>query len=192
MTQTIRSRDDLLRSEARGGGFGQLSADAVASNFGKVRAGSAPARADVAAGLITMIAQTIALIAINAARAESLRDVVLVGRLASLPSIAAVLLQTSGLFNLMFQVPAHGGYANHDPLRPRKLLLHRQEILKLAQKTRAGGHTLVPLRLYLSKGRVKVEIALAKGKNLWDKREAIKERDQEKEARAAIRERRRS
>ena len=87
---------------------------------------------------------------------------------------------------------SHGGYANHDPLRPRKLLLHRQEILKLTQKTRAGGQTLVPLRLYLSKGRVKVEIALAKGKKLWDKREAIKEKDQQKEARAAIRERRRS
>jgi SsrA-binding protein len=87
---------------------------------------------------------------------------------------------------------SHGGYANHEPLRPRKLLLHRGEILKLAQKTRTGGHTLVPLRLYLSKGRVKVEIALAKGKKLWDKREAIKEKDQEKEARAAIRERRRS
>jgi SsrA-binding protein len=96
------------------------------------------------------------------------------------------------LHNCHISPYSHGGYANHDPLRPRKLLLHRQEILKLAQKTRAGGHTLVPLRLYLSKGRVKVEIALAKGKNLWDKREAIKERDQVKEARAAIRERRRS
>ena len=84
---------------------------------------------------------------------------------------------------------SHAGYANHDPLRTRKLLLHRQEILKLAQKTRSGGHTLVPLRLYLAKGRVKVEIALAKGKKLWDKREAIKEKDQQKEARAAIRER---
>jgi SsrA-binding protein len=96
------------------------------------------------------------------------------------------------LHNCHISPYSHGGYANHDPLRPRKLLLHRGEILKLAQKTRSGGHTLVPLRLYLSKGRVKVEIALAKGKKLWDKREAIKEKDQEKEARAAIRERRRS
>ena len=96
------------------------------------------------------------------------------------------------LHNCHISPYSHGGYANHDPLRPRKLLLHRQEILKLAQKTRAGGQTLVPLRLYLSKGRVKVEIALAKGKKLWDKREAIKEKDQQKEARAAIREKRRS
>jgi SsrA-binding protein len=96
------------------------------------------------------------------------------------------------LHNCHISPYSHGGYANHDPLRPRKLLLHRQEILKLAQKTRSGGHTLVPLRLYLSKGRVKVEIALAKGKKFWDKREAIKEKDQQKEARAAVRESRRS
>jgi len=95
------------------------------------------------------------------------------------------------LHNCHISPYSHGGYANHDPLRPRKLLLHRDEILKLVQKTRSGGHTLVPLRLYLSNGRVKVEIALAKGKKLWDKRQANKEKDQEKEARAAIRERRR-
>jgi SsrA-binding protein len=82
---------------------------------------------------------------------------------------------------------SHGGYANHDPLRPRKLLLHRREILRLAQRTAGGGRTIVPLRLYLSKGRVKVEIALARGKKLWDKREAIKERDREREARAGAR-----
>ena len=96
------------------------------------------------------------------------------------------------LHNCHISPYSHGGYANHDPLRPRKLLLHRSEILKLAQKTRSGGQTLVPLRLYLSKGRIKVEIALAKGKKLWDKREAIKEKDQAKEARAAVRERRRA
>lgn len=82
---------------------------------------------------------------------------------------------------------SHGGYANHEPLRTRKLLMHSEEIRRLDQKTRIGGHTLVPLRLYLSKGRVKVEIALARGKKFWDKRQAIKERDQQKEARAAVR-----
>jgi SsrA-binding protein len=82
---------------------------------------------------------------------------------------------------------SHGGYANHEPLRPRKLLLHREEILRLEQRTRTGGQTLVPLRLYLSKGRIKAEIALARGRKLWDKREAIRERDQEREARAAVR-----
>ena len=71
-------------------------------------------------------------------------------------------------------------------------LLKRHTPMVWFEQTRSGGQTLVPLRLYLSKGRVKVEIALAKGKKLWDKREAIKEKDQEKEARAAIRERRRA
>ncbi len=95
------------------------------------------------------------------------------------------------LHNCHISPYSHGGYANHDPLRPRKLLLHRDEIRRLAQQTRLGGHTLVPLRLYLVRGRVKAEIALARGKKLWDKRQAIKERDQEKEARAAVRDRRR-
>ncbi|HEX9427648.1 MAG TPA: SsrA-binding protein SmpB [Candidatus Polarisedimenticolia bacterium] len=90
------------------------------------------------------------------------------------------------LFNCHISPYSHGGYANHDPLRPRKLLLHREEIQKLSQKMLAG-QTLIPLRLYLRRGRVKVEIALARGKKLWDKRQAIKERDQQKEARAAIR-----
>jgi len=95
------------------------------------------------------------------------------------------------LHNCHISPYSHGGYVNHDPLRPRKLLLHRAEIFRLAQKTTIGGQNLIPLRLYLVKGRVKVEIALAKGKKLWDKRQAIKEKDQEKEARAATRERRR-
>jgi SsrA-binding protein len=91
------------------------------------------------------------------------------------------------LHNCHISPYSHGGYANHEPLRTRKLLMHREEIRRLDQKTRIGGHTLVPLRLYLSKGRVKVEIALARGKKLWDKRQAIKEKDQKKEARAAVR-----
>jgi SsrA-binding protein len=95
------------------------------------------------------------------------------------------------LLNCHISPYSHGGYANHDPLRPRKLLLHREEIRRLLQRTVQGGDTLIPLRLYLSKGRVKVEIALARGKKLWDKRQAIKEKDQAKEARAAVRERRR-
>jgi len=87
------------------------------------------------------------------------------------------------LFNCHIPPYSHGGYANHDPLRPRKLLLHRQEILKLRQAIAAGGQTLIPLRLYLKKGRVKLEIALARGKKLWDKRETIKKKDQARAAR---------
>jgi SsrA-binding protein len=89
------------------------------------------------------------------------------------------------LFNCHIPPYDHGGYANHDPLRTRKLLMHRAEILRVAQRTRSGGETLVPLRIYLQNGRVKVELALARGKKLWDKRETARKHDQEREARAA-------
>ena len=65
----------------------------------------------------------------------------------------------------------------HEPLRTRKLLLHKQEILKLSRKTVLSGYTIVPTKVYLKKGYCKVEIALAKGKKLFDKRETIKQRD---------------
>ena len=94
------------------------------------------------------------------------------------------------LFNCHIPPYSHGGYVNHEPLRTRKLLLHRREILKLTQKTVTGGQALIPLRIYLFGGRVKVELALAQGKKLWDKRESIKAREQDREARAAVRGRR--
>ncbi len=71
---------------------------------------------------------------------------------------------------------------NHDPRRPRKLLIHRREIRKLWDEVRQKGLTVVPLRIYLKNGRAKVEIALAKGKKLYDKRQAIAKRDAEREA----------
>jgi len=74
-----------------------------------------------------------------------------------------------------------GHRENVDSLRPRKLLLHAKEIRKIAKQTDATGITLVPLRLYLKSGRVKVELALAKGKKSFDKREAIAKRDVERE-----------
>jgi SsrA-binding protein len=70
---------------------------------------------------------------------------------------------------------------NHDPLRPRKLLLHRSEIRKLSDKVRQKGATVIPLRLYLKDGKAKVEIALAKGKKHYDKRADIAKRDAERE-----------
>lgn len=81
----------------------------------------------------------------------------------------------------------HGNIFNHDPLRARKLLLHKQEIRRLIGKTRERGYTLVPTKLYLKNGRIKVEIALAKGKRDYDKRETERRREAEKEARHAIR-----
>ena len=77
----------------------------------------------------------------------------------------------------------HGNRSNHDPLRPRKLLLHKLEINRLIGKVKEKGLTLVPVRVYFKGGKAKVEIALAKGKKIHDKRETIKKRDQERDAR---------
>ncbi len=85
---------------------------------------------------------------------------------------------------------SHGNLMNHAPERDRKLLLHKREILKLGGRARERGLTLLPLRAYLRNGRVKLEIALARGKQSHDKREAIRRKDQERETRRALRERR--
>ena len=95
------------------------------------------------------------------------------------------------LYNVNISSYSHRGYADHEPLRRRKLLLHRHEILKLIGKTVEKGMTLVPVRMYFKNGRVKVAVSLAKGKKEYDKRETIKRRETERETRAAIKERRR-
>ncbi len=81
------------------------------------------------------------------------------------------------------------GIFNHDPLRPRKLLLHRKEITRLWDQVRQKGVTIVPLRVYLKEGRAKVEIALAKGKKLYDKRQTIAKRDMQREIERELRRR---
>ncbi len=78
------------------------------------------------------------------------------------------------------------GYFNHEPRRTRKLLLHRKEINKLTGKIEQQGLTLVPLRMYLKNGRVKVDIALARGKKLHDKREALKRKDDKRSMERAM------
>ena len=75
-----------------------------------------------------------------------------------------------------------GNIFNKDPLRPKKLLLHKKEIQKLLGKTTQKGYTIVPVEVYLNKGLVKVQIALAKGKKLYDKRETLAQKDQRREA----------
>lgn len=80
-----------------------------------------------------------------------------------------------------------GNRFNHEPLRKRKLLMHRDEILRLFGKVREKGYTLVPVRLYFKKGRAKVEIGLAKGKKAYDKRDDIAARDVEREMARAMR-----
>ena len=79
-----------------------------------------------------------------------------------------------------------GTWNNHSPRRKRKLLLHKQEIIKLSHKTKEGGYTLVPLKLYFSNGRAKVEIAVAKGKREYDKRQALREKQDAREAARAV------
>src|SRR5574339_24511 len=90
------------------------------------------------------------------------------------------------LYNVNISSYSHRGYADHETMRRRKLLLHRDEIRKLIGKTVERGMTLVPVRIYFKNGRVKVAIGLAKGKKEYDKRDAIKKREVERETRAAV------
>ena len=90
------------------------------------------------------------------------------------------------LLNVHIGPYSHGNLANHDETRTRKLLLHRNEVQKLLSKTQIKGHTLIPTRLYFRNGRVKCELAVAKGKQDWDKRETERRREADREARSAI------
>jgi SsrA-binding protein len=90
------------------------------------------------------------------------------------------------LLNAHIGAYAPGAQFNHDTLRTRKLLVHHAQILKLHTAVQQKGHTLIPTRMYFKSGRVKVEIAVAKGKQLWDKRETERRRTADKEARDAI------
>jgi len=90
------------------------------------------------------------------------------------------------LLNVHIGPYSHGNIANHDETRTRRLLLHREEIRKLLSKTQIKGHTLIPTRLYFKNGRVKCELAVAKGKQDWDKRETERSREADREARSAI------
>ena len=94
------------------------------------------------------------------------------------------------LYNVNISPYSYRGSADHEPLRRRKLLLHREEIRKLIGKTVERGMTLVAVRMYFKNGRVKVAVSLAKGKKEYDKRETIKRREVDRETRAAIKARR--
>lgn len=93
------------------------------------------------------------------------------------------------LFNAHISPYSHGNRQNHEPLRTRKLLLHRREIEKLEKETTQKGMTLVVTRIYWKNNRIKFEIGVAKGKKLYDKRETLKERTVERETRAQMKER---
>ncbi len=109
------------------------------------------------------------------------------GKVQLMDSYAEVVSNEAWLVNAHFSPYSHGNRENHEPLRRRKLLLHRKEIDKLLGKTREKGLTLVPTKVYLKNGRIKCELALGRGKKLHDKREAERTRTQEAEARSAMR-----
>lgn len=113
------------------------------------------------------------------------------GRATLRDSFARIEHGEAWLHNVHINPYSHRGYVDHDPKRRRKLLLHRAEIRKLIGKTVEKGLTLVPLRLYFVRGRVKVSLALARGKQEHDKRETIRRREVDRETRAAVKERQR-
>ena len=90
------------------------------------------------------------------------------------------------LLNAHIGAYENAGYAGHSPVRTRKLLVHAAELRKLQSKAQQKGYTLVPTRMYFKNGKIKCEIALAKGKQSWDKRETERRRTADKEAREAI------
>lgn len=117
---------------------------------------------------------------------KSLRE----GRVNLQDSYASVKDGELFLYHCHISPYSHGNIANHDPIRVRKLLLHKKEINKLLGKTQQKGLTLIPLRIYFSKrGHAKVELGLAKGKKLYDRRDSIKAREAGREVERAIKDR---
>ena len=113
------------------------------------------------------------------------------GRVQLKESYVAVRDGEAWLFNAHISPYSHGNRANHEPLRTRKLLLHRREIGRLEDATVKQGMTLVPTRVYLKNGRIKLEVGVARGKKMYDKRETEMRRTVERETRAQLKERNR-
>ena len=122
-------------------------------------------------------------IVLRGTEVKSLRE----GKVNLRDSYASVDHEEVILHNCHITPYSHGNIMNHDPLRPRKLLLHRKEISKLLGKTQQKWLTIVPLRIYFSpRGKAKIEIALAKGKKQYDRREMIKTREAGREVQRAM------
>ena len=124
-------------------------------------------------------------IALTGTEVKSIRE----GRCNLKDGYAQIRGSEAWLLNVHISPYSHGNRDNHEPTRSRKLLLHRAEIDKLAGKVQEKGLTLVPTKMYLKNGRVKLEIGIAKGKKLYDKRETERKREADREARAMIKER---
>ncbi|MFG1698422.1 SsrA-binding protein SmpB [Nonomuraea sp. NPDC049309] len=114
---------------------------------------------------------------------KSLRE----GRASLVDGYATIDGNEAWLLNVHIPEYAQGTWTNHAARRKRKLLLHRKEIDKLAAKVKEGGLTIVPLTLYFKDGRAKVEIAVARGKKDWDKRQALAEQQAKREMARALR-----
>ncbi|MBI4830271.1 MAG: SsrA-binding protein SmpB [Candidatus Lindowbacteria bacterium] len=123
--------------------------------------------------------------ALKGTEVKSLRE----GRMNLKDSYAKVQDGEVFLINAHISPYSHGNIQNHDPVRKRKLLLHRQQIKRLTSKTEERGLTLVPLKVYFLRGRAKVELGLARGKREYEKKEAIKRRDAEREMERDLRDR---
>jgi SsrA-binding protein len=122
-------------------------------------------------------------IVLKGSEVKSMRD----GRVTLRDAYASVEQGEVILHNCHISPYSHGNYLNHDPLRPRKLLLHRKEIDKLQGQTQLKGLTLVPLRMYFSpRGHAKVQLAIARGKKHYDRRESIKDREAGREVERAM------
>jgi SsrA-binding protein len=108
---------------------------------------------------------------------KSLRD----GKANLMDSYVLIKNMEAFLLNCHISPYSHGNIMNHDPVRTRKLLMHKKEIAKLQGKMAQKGYTLIPLKIYFKEGRAKVEVGLAKGKREFEKRDAIKEREANRE-----------
>ena len=95
------------------------------------------------------------------------------------------------VYNMHISPYTHGNMFNHEPKRTRKLLMHKREIMRLLGQTQEKGYTLVPLKVYFRRGLAKMELALARGKKLYDKREAIARRDEKRRIDRILKERKR-
>jgi len=126
-------------------------------------------------------------IALTGTEVKSIRE----GRCNLKDSYGQIRQGEAWLLNAHISPYSHGNRENHEPTRTRKLLLNRSEIDRLAGKFQEKGLTLVPTKMYLKKGRVKIELAVAKGKKLYDKRETERRREADRETRAMMKERRR-
>lgn len=125
-------------------------------------------------------------IALKGTEVKSIRE----GKADIKESIVRIRDEEAYLVGCHVQPYSHGNITNHEPTRTRKLLLHKREIRRLQGKVQEKGLTLIPTRLFLKNGRIKVEVALARGKRLHDKREAVKAREAGREIARALKDRR--